>query len=136
MLGYNRELAEYLIERGATVDAHAAAGLDMADTLEALIRGNPDVVNAPGCDGMSPLHFAATPRIAELLLAHGADINLRDRDHYGTAAQWTVRRRPDVCCYLLEQGAEADVVPLLCDGRCSTGKVGIPKKTGTPQSPD
>ena len=110
MLGYNRELAEYLIECGATIDAHAAAGLDMVEKLEALIRENPDVVDAPGCDGMSPLHFAATPRIAELLLAHGADINLRDRDHYGTAAQWTMRRRPEVCRYLLDQGAEADVV--------------------------
>ena len=110
MLAYNAELAEYLIARGATIDAHAAAGLDRVDTLEALIREDPDVVNAPGCDGMSPLHFAATPRIAELLLAHGADINLRDRDHYGTAAQWTLRKRPEVCRYLLEQGAEADVV--------------------------
>ena len=110
MLAYDTELAEYLIERGATIDAHAAAGLDMADTLEALMRENPNVVNAPGSDGMSPLHFAATPRIAELLLKHGADINLRDRDHYGTAAQWTMRRRPEVCRYLLEQGAEADVV--------------------------
>ncbi|MDE0686193.1 MAG: ankyrin repeat domain-containing protein [Candidatus Poribacteria bacterium] len=110
MLGYNRELAEYLIECGATIDAHAAAGLDMVEKLEALIRENPDVVDALGCDGMSPLHFAATPRIAELLLAHGADINLRDRDHYGTAAQWTMRRRPEVCRYLLDQGAEADVV--------------------------
>ena len=110
MLGYDRELAAYLIERGATIDAHAAAGLDMIETLETLIRENPDVVNAPGCDGMSPLHFAATPRIAELLLAHGADINLRDCDHYGTAAQWTMRRRPEVCRYLLKQGAEADVV--------------------------
>ncbi|RKU33251.1 hypothetical protein C6499_01860 [Candidatus Poribacteria bacterium] len=110
MLGYDREFAEYLIERGATIDAHAAAGLDMVGALEALIRENPDVVNASGCDGMSPLHFAATPRIAELLLAHGADINLRDRDHYGTPAQWTMRRRPEVCRYLLEQGAEADVI--------------------------
>ena len=110
MLSYNRELAEYLIEQGATIDAHSAAGLDMSDTLAALIRENPEVVNASGSDGMSPLHFAATPRIAELLLAHGADINLRDRDHYGTPAQWTMRRRPEVCRYLLEQGAEADVV--------------------------
>ena len=110
MLAYNRDLAEYLIERGATIDAHAAAALDRVETLEALIRENPDVVNAPGSDGMSPLHFAATPRIAELLLANGADINLRDRDHYGTPAQWTMRRRPEVCRYLLEQGAEADVV--------------------------
>ena len=110
MLSYNRELAEYLIEQGATIDAHSAAGLDMSDTLAQLICENPEVVNAPGSDGMSPLHFAATPRIAELLLAHGADINLRDRDHYGTAAQWTLRRRPEVCRYLLDQGAEADVV--------------------------
>ena len=110
MLSYNRELAEYLIEQGATIDAHAAAGLDMYDELEALIRENPEIVNALGCDGMSPLHFSATPRIAELLLTHGADINLRDRDHYGTAAQWTMRGRPEVCRYLLDQGAEADVV--------------------------
>lgn len=110
MLAYNKELAEYLIERGATIDAHAAAGLDMVDTLAELIHSNPDIVNAPGCDGMSPLHFAATPRIAELLLENGADINLRDRDHNGTAAQWTMRRRPKVCRYLLENGADGDVV--------------------------
>ena len=127
MLAYNTELAEYLIERGATIDAHAAAGLDMADTLEALIRENPDVVNAPGSDGMTPLHFAATPRIAELLLTHGADINLRDRDHYGTAAQWTMRRRPEVCRYLLEQGAEADVVLYCAMGDVERARVEFQK---------
>ena len=110
MLNYDKELAEYLIERGATVDAHAAAGLDMSEKLDELIREDPEVVNTLGCDGMSPLHFAATSRIAELLLTHGADINLRDRDHNGTPAQWTMRRRPEVCRYLLERGAEADVV--------------------------
>ena len=110
MLNYNIELAEYLIERGATIDAHAAAGLDLFEELAELIREDPEVVNALGCDGMSPLHFAATPRIAKLLLTHGADINLRDRDHYGTPAQWTMRKRAEVCRYLLEQGAEADVV--------------------------
>lgn len=127
MLSYNRELAEYLIEQGTTIDAHSAAGLDMYDTLAALIRENPDVVNALGCDGMSPLHFAATPRIAELLLKHGADINLRDRDHYGTAAQWTMRRRPEVCRYLLEQGAEADVVLYCAMGDVARAKAEFEK---------
>ena len=122
MLNYDKELAEYLIERGAMVDAHAAAGLDMSEKLAELIRGDPEVVNAPGSDGMSPLHFAATPRIAELLLRHGADINLRDRDHNGTPAQWTMRRRPEVCRYLLEQGAEADIVLY-----CVMGDVGRAK---------
>ena len=110
MLNYNRELADYLIEQGATIDAHAAAGLDMSEKLTELIREDPGIVNALGSDGMSPVHFAATPQIAELLLTRGADINLRDRDHNGTPAQWTMRRRPEVCRYLLEQGAEADVV--------------------------
>ena len=110
MLNYNRELAEYLIERGAIIDAHAVAGLDMVEELTELIHEDPEVVNTLGSDGMSPLHFAATPRIAKLLLTHGADINLRDRDHNGTPAQWTMRRRPEVCRYLLEQRAEADIV--------------------------
>jgi len=122
MLSYDRELAEYLIERGAMIDAHAAAGLDMPDTLEALIHENPDVVNAPGCDGMSPLHFAATPRIAALLLAHGADKNLRDRDHNGTAAQWTMGNRPEVCRYLMEQGAEGDIVLYCAMGNVERAK--------------
>ena len=128
MLSYNRELAEYLIEQGATIDAHSAAGLDMSDTLARLIRENPEVVNAPGSDGMSPLHFAATPRIAALLLAHGADINLRDLDHYGTPAQWTMRRRPEVCRYLLEQGAEADVVLYCAMGDVERAKAEFEKE--------
>ena len=122
MLSYNRELAEYLIGRGATIEAHAAAGLDMYETFTELIRGNPEVVNAPGCDGMSPLHFAATPRIAGLLLAHGADINLRDLDHNGTPAQWTMMSRPKVCQYLLEQGAEGDIVLYCVTGNLERAK--------------
>lgn len=127
MLGYNRELAEYLIERGATIEAHAAAGLEMPETLEALIKQDPDVIHAPGCDGMSPLHFAATPKIAEILLKHGANINLRDRDHWGTAAQWTIRRRPEVSRYLLEQGAEGDVVLYCAIGDVERAKVEFQK---------
>ncbi len=125
MLNYNRKLAQHLIRRGATIDAHAAAGLDMPDRLEALIRENPDVVNAPGCDGMSPLHFSATPRIAALLLAQGADINARDRDHNGTPAQWTMSNRPDVCRYLLEQGAEGDIVLYCAIGNVERAKAAL-----------
>ena len=116
MMSYNRELAEYLIECGATIDAHAAAGLDLPDKLHALIDENPDVVNERGPDGMSPLHFSATPQVAALLLERGAEIDIQDIDHHGTAAQWTVGRRSDVSRYLVEQGAKADII--LC---CAIG---------------
>ncbi len=82
----------------------------MPNKLEELIGENPNVVNERGSDGMTPLHFAATPRVAELLLEHGADINIQDIDHHGTAAQWTMGSRPDVSRYLVEQGADADII--------------------------
>ena len=75
------EFASFLIERGATVDAHAAARLGMLERLKALVEANPDVVHARGGDGQTPLHFASTPEIAAYLLAHGADIDARDIDH-------------------------------------------------------
>ena len=116
MMSYNRELAEYLIECGAMIDAHAAAGLDLPDKLHALIDENPDVVNERGPDGMTPLHFSATPQVAALLLERGAEIDIQDIDHHGTAAQWTVGRRSDVSRYLVEHGAKADII--LC---CAIG---------------
>jgi ankyrin repeat protein len=110
------DLAAFLIERDAVVDAHAAAGLGMMDKLTELVAAHPSVVNEPGPDGMTPLHFAATPQIAEFLLNHGADLNARDKDHNGTPAQWAVSDRPDVCQFLIERGAEADICLLVALG--------------------
>src|SRR5262245_48769250 len=59
------DLAEYAIERGAIVDAHAAARLALMDKLHELISANPALVNARGGDGQTPLHFASTIEIAK-----------------------------------------------------------------------
>ena len=67
-------LADFLIERGANVDAMAAARLGMTERLELLIAADPGVVHQRGGDGQTPLHVAASPEIAALLLDHGADI--------------------------------------------------------------
>src|SRR6185312_1002575 len=64
-------LAPFLIERGARVDAHAAARLGMIDRLRTLVAADPAVVHARGGDGQTPLHFASTVAIAEFLLDHG-----------------------------------------------------------------
>lgn len=105
----NPETAELLIARGATVDIHDAAHLDMSDRVREWLRADPALVNARGGDGQSPLHFARSVEVATLLVESGADLELRDLDHGSTAAQTVVGDRPDVCRYLLARGATPDL---------------------------
>ncbi len=102
-------LADFLIDRGATVDAHSAAGLGRLERLRELVAADPAVVHQPGGDGLRPLHYAADPEIAAFLLDHGAEIDARDVDHHGTAAQWNVLARPEVSRFLVGRGAAADL---------------------------
>src|SRR6266568_4669140 len=108
--GANPELAAYAIERGAVVDAHAAARLGMIERLRALIAANPELVNARGGDGQTPLHFAGTVAVAEHLLDHGADIEARDVDHESTPAQYMVRDRQEVLRDLIQRGCKTDLL--------------------------
>jgi len=103
-------LADFLIERGAVVDVHAAARLGRLDRLTELISADPDLVHARGGDGQTPLHFAATVEIARVLVDHGADIDARAIDHESTAAQYMVRDRQEVARYLVEQGCRTDIL--------------------------
>lgn len=108
-------LADFLIDRGATVDAHSAAGLGRLERLRELVAADPALVHEPGGDGLRPLHYAASPEIAAFLLDRGAEIDAREVDHHGTAAQWNVLARPEVARFLVERGAAADLflhVPL------------------------
>src|SRR5206468_1009756 len=68
--GAGPDLAAYAIQRGAIVDAHAAARLGLIERLGQLIAADPALVNAPGGDGQTPLHFASTIEIAAFLLNH------------------------------------------------------------------
>jgi ankyrin repeat protein len=107
------ELTRYLIERGAYVDAHAAARLGMLDRLKELIQADPGLVHARGGDGQTPLHFAANIEIAAYLLDHGAEIDARDIDHESTPAQYMAGhwpRRPEVARYLISRGAQTDIL--------------------------
>jgi len=104
------EFAPYAISRGAVVDAHSAARLGMIEKLRELIAANPDLVNARGGDGQSPLHFASTVEISKLLVEHGADINARDIDHESTPAQYMVRDRQEIVRYLIQRGCKTDIL--------------------------
>ena len=104
------ELAAYAIERGATVDVHAAARLGMMDRLRELISSDPALVHARGGDGQTPLHFARTAEIAGYLLDRGADIDARDVDHESTPAQYMVADRQDVARHLVSRGCRTDLL--------------------------
>lgn len=102
-------LAQYLVDRGAVIDIHAAAGLGRIDLLEEFVGLDADAVHLRGPDGQMPLSMAGTPETAAWLLNHGADINARCIDHGSTALQWSVTSRPDVARLLIEYGAPVDV---------------------------
>ena len=112
-----------LIERGATVDAHAAAGFGMIDRLTTLLDQDPSLVGQRGGDGQFPLHFAATTEVAGLLLDRGADIDALDVDHVSSAAQWAARDRPAVTRYLIDRGARTDPFMLTAVG--DVGRLGL-----------
>ena len=110
VLDHDGPLSDFLIERGARVDAHAAARLGLLDELEKLVSANPGLVHARGGDGQTPLHFARSIAIAEFLLERGADIDARDVDHESTPAQWMIRNRQEVVRYLVGRGCRTDIL--------------------------
>ena len=101
--------ARFLMARGATLTANVAARLGWFDELRGMVAADPALVHARGGDGQQPLHEAKTVAIADLLLDHGAGIDVRCIDHQSTPAQYALVDRPDVCRRLLERGAAPDI---------------------------
>jgi ankyrin repeat protein len=103
--------AQFLISRGAIVDIFAAAHLNQLERVRELLDADPALVHAKGGDGGRPLHFAASLEMIDLLLDRGAEIDARDVDHAGTAAQWMMPQpgEPlDRVRRLVERGAAVD----------------------------
>jgi ankyrin repeat protein len=108
------EAADRLIAAGAVMDACAAAHLDRVDALREMIRSDPRRVHERGGDGQTPLHFAASKAVIDVLLDAGAHINARDVDHRSTPAEWMLDRRRgagryELAQYLSARGAATDI---------------------------
>ncbi|HEU5183412.1 MAG TPA: hypothetical protein VFU01_02515 [Gemmatimonadaceae bacterium] len=106
--------AERLLAAGAVPDACAAANLDRPELLTRMLREDPTRVHERGGDGKTPLHFARSRTVVDLLLDAGADIDARDVDHRSTPAQWMLDRRRgagrfELAQYLVERGASTDI---------------------------
>jgi ankyrin repeat protein len=108
--GADPALVPFLLERGATIDAHSAARLGMRETLETRLSDRPALVHARGGDGQTPLHVASTVEVAQLLIDRGADIDARDIDHESTPAQYMVRDRQMVARHLIARGCRTDIL--------------------------
>jgi ankyrin repeat protein len=112
-------MVAFLTERGAVLDAHSAARLGMIAALSEMVKADPEAVHARGADGRTPLHFAPTVEVAELLLANGAEIDARDRNYDSTPAQHMLRvehkrhyphDRQPVARYLVKRGCHTDIL--------------------------
>jgi ankyrin repeat protein len=91
----------------------------MIEKLHDLVTADPDVVDARGANGQTPLHFASTVEIAQYLLEHGADIDSRDIQHESTPAQHMLRvvqarhyprDRRDIARLLVARGGRTDIL--------------------------
>ena len=102
-------VARRLVEQGATLSVHAAAGLGLTDHLARMLADDPTLIDAKGCDACTPLHFSRDVATARLLLDHGARIDAHDEDHDSTPAQWLIGDAPDVARFLLDRGASPDI---------------------------
>lgn len=54
----NREIAEWLLERGARMDIYAAAMLGKLDIVKSVLAAQPNAINAPGPHGIPLIHHA------------------------------------------------------------------------------
>jgi ankyrin repeat protein len=109
-------VGDRLLAAGAIPDACAAARLDRSDLLARMLAQDPSRAHERGGDGQTPLHFARSRRVVDLLLDGGADPDARDVDHRSTPAQWMLgdvdnpaESRVEIAKYLVERGASADI---------------------------
>ncbi|MEO8256454.1 MAG: ankyrin repeat domain-containing protein [Acidobacteriota bacterium] len=77
-----KEIANLLVARGTTLTLFEACAAGEFDRVERLLEPGA-AVNAYSDDGWTPLHLAAFfghPKVAELLLAHGAEVTAPSRN--------------------------------------------------------
>jgi ankyrin repeat protein len=81
-----KEIVNLLVARGVAMSLFEASAAGEVERVERLIESDPSAVNTFSVDGWTPLHLAAFfghTKIAELLLAHEADVAARSRNGNG-----------------------------------------------------
>lgn len=74
----NREIAEFLLAKGAPLDICTAAMLGQVDTVKSMLAADPELKDATGAHNLGVLFYpaiAGNMEIAEILYAAGASVN-------------------------------------------------------------
>ncbi|MBI3997796.1 MAG: ankyrin repeat domain-containing protein [Armatimonadetes bacterium] len=105
-----REIAEYLLSKGAVLDICTAAMLGMTDRVREFLQADPGLAHGAGAHGIPVLFFpviAGHREVAELLRTSGADVNA------GAGAMTplhgaAVFGQAEMAAWLLTQGADVN----------------------------
>ncbi len=108
---HNRAIAETLLAHDAAHDIYSAVFMDDRERVEAFLRENPQLATTPGVHDIPILSFATTPEMAELLIAHGAEVNAMSRAPFQTTPLRAATRRgyASVVDVLLRHGADTTI---------------------------
>ncbi len=147
--GGHRRVAELLLARGARLDIASAAMLGDAAAVARLLEEDPALAPAPALDEAPPLHYAANPGVARLLLDRGAapeSVDPRGATPLDSALGRGPRGR-SVAALLIERGARPDPCHLAALGWTERllrrvdadpaalafrGRIGVNEVVGTP----
>jgi len=109
-----QDVADLLVERGASIDIFEAAALGDVARLQGLLAAHPERVRSFSHDGWTPLHLAAffgQPGAANALIATGPDLNaLAKNSNSNTPLQAAVAsRKVNLARILIAAGADVNV---------------------------
>ena len=107
-----KEIAEFLLSKGAVLDICTASMLGKTDPVKAFLRADLSQAQATGAHGIPVLFYPAITgqrEVAEILLAHGADVNAVEGGNtplHGAA----LFGRADMAAWLLDHGAKVNAL--------------------------
>jgi ankyrin len=122
------EAAQVLLNHGARLDLFAAIRLGMLDDVNRFIDADPSLAKSKHPNGMGTLHWslaiegwegvtasegmrrenarAALPKVREVLLKNGADVNMKDANGYTPLHYAAGNWRGEALAWLLDNGAD------------------------------
>lgn len=105
----HRETAKLLLDQGAKGDIFSDAGLGRTDVVASALKSDSTLATRRGAKQETLMHWAAAsniPAVAEVLLAHKANINARD-SHSTTPLDVAINARSnEMVAYLISKGAD------------------------------